>query len=565
MKFIPGRQIRKYFIGVLLAGLILLLCFEWSGSPVVDAQGAFTRTPTGIGAPQAAAVPSTTSFTLDGVMISVQAAAFPFGDFVVAAPGSASQVATAVTWRPFREFTVVAIPFGTKPGTETLPVAEPGMKPAYEAALRDYRLQQGGTVQAAPTVTLFGQQVTGSQTSVNLHVDGPVAKQVVIEEWVVQAGNRLWIVRFSQEQSATVTSMQSGNFPGNLILSSDTLDSPSTVDLHPAKNSGKVSSQGVQAADFPTPAWWKGDCDYTTYYDGSDGYTSFRLGAVYLGVPACGPRPYYDSAPDVLVHFFSGAWGEYEWECVEYSMRFLYLAYGINPYSANGSQVVWNYSGSLLSKVSNDTNGQAPQPGDVLSYGATSSSGHTSVVTSSSVDANGNGTITVIEENNTVTGSSTLQVQAWTVLGNAGSVSGWLHSATPLPTSTATSTPSNTPSSTPSRTPTSTPSNTTTRTSTNTPSRTATPTSTLTATQTITPTFTPTNTATSTSTLTATRTITPTLTPTNTATSTSTLTATRTFTPDSHGNQHIDNHAYSDQHAHLHIHPDQDGDRPCER
>jgi hypothetical protein len=49
------------------------------------------------------------------------------------------------------------------------------------------------------------------------------------------------------------------------------------------------------------------------------------------------------------------------------------------------------------------------------------------VVSSSSVDTNGNGTIVVDDENSSVTGSSTLQVQNWSVLGNAGSVSGWLH------------------------------------------------------------------------------------------------------------------------------------------
>ena len=87
-------------------------------------------------------------------------------------------------------------------------------------------------------------------------------------------------------------------------------------------------------------------------------------------------------------------------------MRFLYLAYGIAPYSANGSQVVWNYSGSLLTKIANGTAGLAPQPDDVLSYGATSTSGHTSVVAASNVNANGSGTITVIEENAAASGSA---------------------------------------------------------------------------------------------------------------------------------------------------------------
>ena len=107
-------------------------------------------------------------------------------------------------------------------------------------------------------------------------------------------------------------------------------------------------------------------------------------------------------------------------------MRFLYLAYGIGPYGANGSQVVWNYSGSLLAKITNGIAGLAPHSDDVLSYGATSSYGHTSVVSASNVNASGNGTITVIEENATASGSATLTVTNWTVNGDAGAVSGWL-------------------------------------------------------------------------------------------------------------------------------------------
>ena len=68
------------------------------------------------------------------------------------------------------------------------------------------------------------------------------------------------------------------------------------------------------------------------------------LGASYRGVEVCGPRPGADGAPNRLVRFFPGAWGELEWQCVELSMRYLYLAYGVLPYGANGKDVVANYS-----------------------------------------------------------------------------------------------------------------------------------------------------------------------------------------------------------------------------
>ena len=430
-----NSRIRKFLNGMTLAGIILALCFGLSHPFATHAQGAWTGTPMEKGGSQEApAVPLEASFTLDGVLVSVQASSLPSADFAVSAPGSASQVATSVTWKPFREFSVVAVPFGSKPATEALPVAESGLKPAYDIALRNYRLQQGGKVEDGTTVMLFGQEVTGLHSLVDLFIDGPIPKAVVIDEWVVEAGDRLWIIRSSEEQNPSGPALQAGNIPDDIVLSSSTLNNPSTVTNQPAKNPATESNQKVTAGSLPTPAWWQGDCDNDTYTQKSGGTSSYQLGTVYLGVPACGPRPYYDHAPDVLVHFFHGSWGEMEWECVEYSMRFLYLLYGISPYQANGSQVVWNYSGGQLVQISNGTPGQAPVPNDVLSYGPTSSGGHTSVVTASDVDENGNGTVTVIEQNAAVTGSSTLTVMGWSVAGNAGSVSGWLHSTTPPPT-----------------------------------------------------------------------------------------------------------------------------------
>jgi hypothetical protein len=94
-----------------------------------------------------------------------------------------------------------------------------------------------------------------------------------------------------------------------------------------------------------------------------------------------------------------------------------------------------------LVKIPNGTPGVAPQPNDVLSYGATSTSGHTAVVTASAVDANGNGTVTVIEQNSSVSGRGTLTVSNWTVSAYSGTISGWLHDATTDGTPTPTPTP----------------------------------------------------------------------------------------------------------------------------
>jgi hypothetical protein len=193
------------------------------------------------------------------------------------------------------------------------------------------------------------------------------------------------------------------------------------------------STAPTNATDpLPAPGWWSGSCDDGNYAGASP------LGASYRGVIVCGPRPGADGAPNRLVNFFPGAWGELEWQCVELSMRFLYLAYGVAPYGADGKDVVDNYTpaaGGGLVKITNGSQGTAPTPGDVISFGPTSTrlQGHTGVVASANVDANGNGTIRILSQNDTVDGWRDISVTNWLVNGPAaglGSVTGWLHKPT---------------------------------------------------------------------------------------------------------------------------------------
>jgi hypothetical protein len=181
-----------------------------------------------------------------------------------------------------------------------------------------------------------------------------------------------------------------------------------------------------------TPGWWQaGTCDPTNYPG------SHPLGA-WHGLVACGPGP-TQGGSDHPVSFFPGAWGELEWECVELSMRWMYLAWGVNPYPANGWDVVRNYdlgnngaeynpNGPQLVVVENGTLGAVPQPGDVISVARTPQNiyGHTAVVTANAVDAQGNGTITIIQQNGGSgnDGWATYPVNDW-VVGDG--VSGWLH------------------------------------------------------------------------------------------------------------------------------------------
>jgi hypothetical protein len=180
---------------------------------------------------------------------------------------------------------------------------------------------------------------------------------------------------------------------------------------------------------LPAPSWWSGSCDSGNYAG------AHALGASYRGVDVCGPRPGADGAPNRLVRFFPGAWGELEWQCVELSMRFMYVAYGVSPYGANGKDVVDNYTpaaGGGLVRIANGTPGTAPAPGDVISFGPTATSplGHTGVVASVSVDGNGNGSIRILSQNDTADGWRAVSVSGWSVDGPAGglgTVGGWLH------------------------------------------------------------------------------------------------------------------------------------------
>lgn len=221
---------------------------------------------------------------------------------------------------------------------------------------------------------------------------------------------------------------------------------------------------GVATGDL-VPAWWDGQCDTNNYQQATrdathpDGIKAFPLGDPhtdqYRGVVVCGPRPDYDpSAQDRTVYFrdTSGnkvSWGEYEWECVELVMRYLYLAYGQPPYDAYGATVVSHYStfrsvsGTHLVTVDNGTAHKAPQPGDVISFGNAQLAelprtdpkfrpGHTAIVKASIVDSSGNGTITILQQNSP-SPTQVLNVVSWKV-ADAGTnlpALAWLHDPGP--------------------------------------------------------------------------------------------------------------------------------------
>jgi hypothetical protein len=194
-----------------------------------------------------------------------------------------------------------------------------------------------------------------------------------------------------------------------------------------------VVGAGMQpaGADARAPWWWNGRvCDSGR----SSGFHA--LGASYLGVQVCGPQPYNHNGGNSFAMVEEGpdpahVFGEGEWQCVELAMRFMALVYGVRPYGANGDSVVANYSaadGGGLVKFRNGTPGIAPRPGDVISFSDSISVGHVGVIARSAVDQHGNGSVTMLSQNDSDDGWRTLPVTNWSVGGfTHHSASGWLH------------------------------------------------------------------------------------------------------------------------------------------
>ena len=180
---------------------------------------------------------------------------------------------------------------------------------------------------------------------------------------------------------------------------------------------------------------WSGTCDYRHWNAaaraaGWRGAGAHMLGAIYLGVPVCGPRPAIDGSPDVL--WQRPGWGYPEWQCTELAFRFMAQIYGVRAYPAAGGTVASLYrasDGGGLARYRNGTVGHPPRPGDVVSFtGRTIYDGHAAVVAASKVDAHGNGYVEMMSQDDTATGWRTMPIRRWQLVA-LGTLPawGWLH------------------------------------------------------------------------------------------------------------------------------------------
>ncbi len=347
---------------------------------------------------------------LDGVKFQLSLP-FKVNGFINSLSDERLQIATSFNSKDYFEVAIIVIP----DSPSILAVQEFGSSilngQSYLSALQRLRDQQNAASLQSHQIRLFDQIVDGISNQVLLNISGPEKQSVIIDEWVIQYHDRIWLLRISQLDTTKYAAFSSLYSYIN-ILEKGIVGQRSINTIYQDTTTGNTGL--LTPDDLPAPSWWNGDCDVNNFPG------SYPLGASYNGVKACGPL---NSAHSV--NFGAGV-SQYEWQCPELSKRYLYLAYGTPPYSAHGKDVVWNYPDSDLEKVSNGTPGNAPRAGSVLSYGSTDPYGHTSIVSASNIDTNGNGTITIIEQNWSSSGTRTHAVSNWTVQASM-TVSGWLN------------------------------------------------------------------------------------------------------------------------------------------
>ena len=408
----PSCAIAAIAAGITLAGALVVPLVEAvaraGGAPAVEAS-------------------RTAGVVVAGVSLVVHSPSLPEAAFVASKPGAPLQGAAAVTQVPYREFSIRAYSYGSPAPAEGIGVVDPQDLAAYRS------IGAGRLVRSLQLpAKVFGHRVEGSVRVVDVGL-GRRHQPTEVVSWLTDAGGQLWVIRAAGPLPGDRRA--EADFTAGTWISAKNLVQASTLARRGSSVAATEDSswamgpaiavphESVDPPPVRTPGWWSGVCDVNNHPG------SFPLSS-WDGLTACGPGV-NRGGEDVAVSFFPGAWGELEWECVELSMRWLYLEYGVRPYAANGSGVVANYTkadGGDLEQIAND-GASVPLPGDVLSMEPTSTEGHTAVVTATNV-VHGNGTISILEQNmNGGNGTNTLSVVGNIVEPDFGmAVTEWLQS-----------------------------------------------------------------------------------------------------------------------------------------
>jgi hypothetical protein len=320
----------------------------------------------------------------------------------------------------------------------------PGIgRPGYDLGGVDEYRQAVWTIESSKTDRVVSNGPTGvfwneTVPSIQIDISLPTSMgnlKVRSIEWYVEQDSRLWsfIITWDTEiNNSNEWFVMSNNFsiqePDGAKLTDTAIDLG--IAFLVSKEASGISGLGVPV-DVGTPTWWSGICNDDNYFAATNVH-SIPLGASWHGVPACGPFTFRTPYPSHLVRFFTGAWGEYEFQCVELVMRFLYQEWGIAPWRGNASTIKDYYPPSSIEfYINNGT--YAFVPGDILTENGTSqnSSGHAMIITGVNLNGNGTGSISILEQNSSNNGSRSLQVTNWSVDPDAyawgQTVQGWLH------------------------------------------------------------------------------------------------------------------------------------------
>jgi alpha-tubulin suppressor-like RCC1 family protein len=407
--------------------------WQWGSTPATPSQITFS---TGGTNPCSTPVYCITTVNLDQVTLNITTPVLPDPAFTASLPGDASQVAVSSTTDPFNSLSIIAIPYGQNAAVEgTMPTAQAGVASTYQAALQTFRTQQGGTALPAPAATLFGQQVQAISNLVPLSILPGAPTPVAITEWVTEMGQRLWVFRLAQATLNNPLFTPPALLPGMSAASSG----PMNPD-NPGKNKGGSNgSSDSSPGGIPYPYWWNGqECDSDYYFNTGVYHERPHQIAAWDGLIACKPMPHGNENRDIKRQFTDQSGNavgvpQFEWECVELSKRWLWLAYGLPAQSGNGNNMMSAYQNAPgITAIYQKGATVPPVTGDVMSWGPDAVWGHTAVVTDSHVDpSTGDGFIMVIEQNNDPTGVGKVNVNHFQVDGRGGSTIGWLHHGAP--------------------------------------------------------------------------------------------------------------------------------------
>jgi hypothetical protein len=346
-------------------------------------------------------------FSLDFVNVQVKASFLPQQAFDTAHLGAPEQSASIAAYQPLVSITVTTVPFGTSNqflgGIKGSKVNFPKI---FEAAVP--RLNHSSVISGLKPLPGASSTVVAKYGSDPDHQGLNVAAAT----WGFTQGARVWIVQATLEAAHEHAAQLQKEF-GSVQIALTNAGHMTSIGGSYGSDPGYI----VPPPSLPNPTWWNGVCDAKRNGD-------HTVIGKWGSLVACGPNNDVLDQRRVL-----------EWECVELVTRYLTLRYGLPTIAGNGDRIADNTAAYLSAHPSaapqlelvRPGSQQIPQAGDVMSY----EPNHTDLVIGTTIDQNGNGSYTTLNENwsDGVFGSAyqNFRISNWTPEYPGGFVVGWIH------------------------------------------------------------------------------------------------------------------------------------------